>query len=79
MKLVLRFDLERLKKLRFQNIIPELFYGSFEDFFLKCDNSNRAFLTIDTPLTLVFVAFGDEQCRYYLIGAEQISWALEML
>ena len=32
-QLVLIFNMRKLEKLRFQKMIPELFYGSFQDFF----------------------------------------------
>ena len=41
-KLVLRFDKEKLEKLRFQLLIPESFHKSFQDLFLGCDGNNRA-------------------------------------
>ena len=41
MKLVLTFDLEKLNKLRFQVMIPEFSYGSFQDFLRECDDIIR--------------------------------------
>ena len=38
----MRFDEERLEKLRFQKMIPEYIYWSVQDFFDECDDSNRA-------------------------------------
>ena len=42
MKLALRFDMKKFKKLRFQNVIQNLFHKSFRNCFLEYDDSIRA-------------------------------------
>ena len=42
MKFGLRYDKEKLEKLRFQKMILDFFYNSCQDFFQECDDSNNA-------------------------------------
>ena len=54
-KVILRFDLKNVGKVEIQKMIPKLFYGSFQKFFLECDNINRAniYLSMDHWLWMV--------------------------
>ena len=47
MKLALRFDMEKLEKLRFLKRLLEFFNRSFRTFFLEYDESNRAEVAVD--------------------------------